>query len=879
MGDGRREFIRKGRGGDAGVECFIRRADGTERGWQAKYVERWDSSLESQLDESIGTALTKHPKLTEYVVCIPFDLPDARVPRSKSAAQKWDAWRKTWVATAKADGRTLSIDLWGASQIGERLLRDDPAYSGRLLYWFDRDALGTTWCREKFERTRAALGSRYVPDSNVELPVRKAFLAFIRDPTLWEMTGEWSNELLQAGKRATWAVVGALPAGETEVHSAGLDTAIQALAGALATQPIALDSEAPIASWIAMAEAMSKAIYEAIHWCRTLPNTPHPNIGSSKAEWARHALYELDGLVDRIATSLRSLTWRLVNVNQLLLTGEAGSGKSHLLADVCDHQIERGAPAIMVLGSVLADNEPWRQILTELDLPHRQVSHVLGALDAAAEAAGMRAIICVDALNERHGIDIWPSRLAAFLKEIERFPRIALCVSCRSAYVAFVIPEALDEAALPRLTHQGFGGTSGRAARYYLKKRGIVRTGVPNPLPEFENPLFLKTCCDFLLKQGEREIPRGLQGISAIFGFYLDAVAASVERAMKLDPTAKIVKQAIAALSGVYADKGEGYLPVPEVRALFEAILPSHGQLQRSLLKQLESEGILSIEPVRLRGGAVDEQVRFTFERLSDHEIAHQLLEKHLGSGDSSRAFAVGTALFAVVAGDDAYRRAGVVEAIAVQLAERFKVELPDVVPEDAMRYVADNAFQNSLLWRDQAHFTDRTWQVATKLLGSEELDELTIKLPVAVRPTSTSYSCSRGSYDCSLNETVSVQLPAPWIIEGLGLHSTGGRELTFVDGVGKLMFFDPSTYGQGYQAGLVDRDAFLELLAREKLEAIWVIAGEKSVYGGTRNSGGWGGSLTHTCLYRIKKGVLTVEKHVGIDEPSPSQKKEFMEG
>lgn len=1471
-GDGRKEFIRKGRGGDAGVECFIRRPDGTERGWQAKYVDRWDTSLEGQLDESIGTALEKHPKLTDYFVCIPFDLSDARVPRTKSAAKRWENWRDKWIAAAKSDGRNLSIELWGASQIGERLLRDDPAYSGRLLYWFDRDALGATWFREKFERTKASLGSRYVPESNVDLPVRSAFLAFVRDPSLWKMAAEWSDELLQAGKRTTSAIVEALPTGETEAHSYPLDSAIAELAGALSNKGVTLDSEVPVGSWIASADALSDTISSAINWCRTLPRVAHQHIRTSKAEWASHALYELQSLIDKIATSLRSLGWRLVNVNQLLLTGEAGSGKSHLLADVCDHQIERGAPAILVLGSVLTDKEPWRQILTELDLPHRKVSHFLGALDAAAEAAGMRAIVCVDALNERHGIDIWPSRLPGFLKEIDRFPRIALCVSCRSTYVPFVIPDTLDEAALPRLAHQGFGGTSGRAARYYLKKRGIVRTGVPNPLPEFENPLFLKTCCDFLLKRGEREIPRGLQGISGIFGFYLDAVATSVERTMKLDPTAKIVKQAVAALSATYADKGEGYLPVPDVRALFEAILPSHGQLQRSLLKQLESEGVLSIEPVRLDSGAVDEQVRFTFERLSDHEIAQQLLDKHLANDAPSTAFAKGMPLFIVVAGEGAYRRAGVVEALAVQLAERLKVELPDVLPEDCTRYVANMAFQNSLLWRDQAYFSARTWQVATKLLGAEELDELTIniateprnshnalklhrilakltmperdkrwstriayraldeesavgnliawafdqgldeiederaelaavtltwllttssrvvrdkatkalacvlahrltlaaklldrfagvddlylqerllgaiygavlqgtstpglgelatrvqetilsidqpplnallrehaagivlyanwrgwapagfdpasalppyrspwpietvskeqaesymqdygrgsfrddivssaglggdfgryilpsiaksfspgrygskpltaegffsqwlqhfqasasedqlaafvtllevsiecadtgaaadsperkklddaedrflstlsedelvdfdarardlvarglrndtpwvqspaafdigwasrwiikrahelgwtpelfgawerdlrgygrsdhdverigkkyqwlalnelaarmgdnlaykgfryadgeetavyrgaydvdlrdidpsllvstteydgwrewpktwwvpvepklrpmtpqerlawrdsyndlindpalievtnpkdgrrwlvlrsfgdwhqnevidgkkkrqsdtwfrltcfvvrkkhaaklmaalrgrklvdesrmpklelegdrylgeypwhpyfkgfaewyppddwlELPVPVRATSTSYRCSKGGYDYSVEDAISVQLPAPWIIEGLGLHSTGGRQLTFVDSAGNLTFFDPSTYGQGYQAGLIDRDAFLELLDREGLEAIWVIAGEKSVYGGTTNHGGWGGSVAHTYLYRMKKGVLMAEKFVTLEEPSLGQLQEFMEG
>ena len=54
-------FYRKGYGGDAGVECYVRRADGTEVGWQAKYLFQWSDSLKTKLDISIRTALKKHP--------------------------------------------------------------------------------------------------------------------------------------------------------------------------------------------------------------------------------------------------------------------------------------------------------------------------------------------------------------------------------------------------------------------------------------------------------------------------------------------------------------------------------------------------------------------------------------------------------------------------------------------------------------------------------------------------------------------------------------------------------------------------------------------------------------------------------------------------
>src|SRR4051794_36988939 len=78
-------FFRTGRGGDSGVECFLARPDGTETGWQAKYVFKWDESLASQLDKSLASAMRKHPKLTEYVICLPFDLPDSRRAANKTA--------------------------------------------------------------------------------------------------------------------------------------------------------------------------------------------------------------------------------------------------------------------------------------------------------------------------------------------------------------------------------------------------------------------------------------------------------------------------------------------------------------------------------------------------------------------------------------------------------------------------------------------------------------------------------------------------------------------------------------------------------------------------------------------------------------------------
>lgn len=119
---------RKGAGADAGVECFTLWPDGTETGWQVKFYTAMDANLASSLDKSIGTALKKHPNLTTYIVCLPFDLSDARTGRAQSPLERWSRWRGKWLCRAAKAGRTFAIELWDESAIKERLGRDDPLY-------------------------------------------------------------------------------------------------------------------------------------------------------------------------------------------------------------------------------------------------------------------------------------------------------------------------------------------------------------------------------------------------------------------------------------------------------------------------------------------------------------------------------------------------------------------------------------------------------------------------------------------------------------------------------------------------------------------------------------------------------------------------------
>ncbi|WP_438275836.1 hypothetical protein [Nitrobacter sp.] len=149
-------------------------------------------------------------------------------------------------------------------------------------------------------------------------------------------------------------------------------------------------------------------------------------------------------------------------------------------------------------------------------------------------------------------------------------------------------------------------------------------------------------------------------------------------------------------------------------------------------------------------------------------------------------------------------------------------------------------------------------------------------QLVVEIQRTVTDYSAERSGHDHSIEESVSFSVPAPGLIAGLGMRLSNGRDLSYSDDGGKTLFFDPSTHEAGPGAALVDRDAFLSFLAREKLEAVWIIAGEKEAHGGRKHREGWGGSKSFTSIYWLAGGKFQRKDFVEREYPRKEQLERF---
>lgn len=103
------ELIRKG-SPDAGVECYAIFPDGQEWGWQAKFLTKRPGKTQwQQVDNSVKKALEKHPKLTKYIVCMPIDRPDPRIPNARWFMDRWNGRVEMWSAWACERGMQVEF--------------------------------------------------------------------------------------------------------------------------------------------------------------------------------------------------------------------------------------------------------------------------------------------------------------------------------------------------------------------------------------------------------------------------------------------------------------------------------------------------------------------------------------------------------------------------------------------------------------------------------------------------------------------------------------------------------------------------------------------------------------------------------------------------
>lgn len=719
-----------GAGGDGGVECFADMPDGTRVGWQAKYVFNVNSLI-SKLDSSLTMALCIHPTLTRYIVCFPFNLTGRTKRQRQSGIEKLEDWRKIRQNKAMSDGRKLEIELWPASKL-RSLLLDVDVSGGLRLYFFDERVLGVEWFSQHLKLVTANAGPRYMPELNIQTDLLGWFEAFGRTSshakkfenyvqlcreTLKELEGSISRTNTDPSV-PTWPDALRGDARNLLEKAKGILCVYENIARSHDTTLLNLSTNI---CWLDEVLEMFRNIeQELLEDLRTQypdwkGSVDSPGFRQFMAEYmVSLPTANLDSLRKAAVTFQNFHDWLqspggfLAFESAFLLTGEAGVGKTHAICDVARRRVKDGLPTCVVFGHKFnGEPDPWMRILEILGFPITLGREgLLNALNAAGEASGHPLLLCIDAINETRPLRYWCNHLGELVQAVHSQPYIKLCISCRSPYVPYCVPEGI---CIPQVEYRGFAGLEDYACQRFFEFYKLEPPVYPILQPELKNPLYLRLVCETLRNRGERRLPVGWWGLSPVIRAFIKQKEKEFALEHEIGQGANVVGCALRVISQEIAWLGSTAISRSLALLAVQQACPAVSNI--SVLDWLIGNGLL-IEEAPAANDPLGEEstVRPAFERLGDFFVADSIM-----SGTSSleairEALSSGRMHSLVENGDAVAIHRGVLGALSILIPERYEgVELADLIDDKAVRRHVLGVVIDNIPWRNPDTFSAST--------------------------------------------------------------------------------------------------------------------------------------------------------------------------
>lgn len=702
---------------DGGVEAYCVLETGEEYGWQAKYFFTMENSQWSQLKKSFETALKTHPKLIKYYICVPLDRQDPRDGK-KWFMDKWREKTQKWTESAKSQGREITFEYWGSSELIHRL--SEEKHVGRRRFWFATEEFSVNWFQSHIENSIKNLGPRYTPELNFELDIAKHFDVLSRNERFRDFfKNEIHTFLINFNKLDREFL-------NQDSIKKFIDLLTRQVSISQQSELLSFDLDAINENCRSIEESLT------IYWkeLRKKENELSKDSLRSKElsiEKAESALNQFKDFIDKSIIAL-------ANLPIMLLSGEAGVGKSHLLADIASKRVKENKACILLLGQHFTSKEsPWTQILKNLLRLNCNEKEFLGALSARAEAQGERLLFIIDAINEGKGRYFWKEHISSFINDFSKYPWLSLVLTIRTSYEELLTPAKLipNDVAI-RVLHRGFENVEYQAASLFFTHYNIEQHSIPLLHPEFSNPLFLKLFCEGLHRSGYTQIPKGYSGITSIIDFFLHNVDDKLSYPSLFDynKELKLVKKVINALIQHKLENGLSFVPYEESINIANNIVSRYSN-RKDFVDHLISEGVLS---KNIQIFSEDEEyIYFAYERFGDHLMTAYLLEKYLDKNNLEIVFQSNGALAQYV--EQSYLYQGIVEALSIQLPEQFDKELYELVSDEKKSDSAiAEAFINSLIWRKPETIKEKVKEYVNEhILRNEDTFDLFFRIVYSV--------------------------------------------------------------------------------------------------------------------------------------------------
>lgn len=557
----------------------------------------------------------------------------------------------------------------------------------RMLRGMQKSPDSTKYSQEWFIKQNREqicnLGNRYLPDLNISLEISRIFDALDRNERFTQRFRKQIGEYLKAVE----AVVGKECQQQISIIRKYAEEYLE-------SDRLYFDVEAVVNQTMDIQKFLEKEKEVLLGELTRMGNGRKEPVKREKNEKLQKKFYRTQdalGQGEKFREYLYGKEVTVANRGCLLIRGEGGIGKSHLLADTILKRSKEGRKSLLFLGQHFgAGTIPMERMMRLLGI-EKEFEDFLAQMNEIGQQEKSRVVFFIDALNEGDGKKIWNEFLPGILEKRKSYPWISFVMTIRSEYEQVLYKNNSLQSELVVITHAGFANVKGEALRQYFRHYNVRYMELPFDNPEFDNPLFVRLFCE---AYRGKEVDFSKLQMKDAYENYLIEMNRRVSDACGVNERYKLVQETIGRIVRYKYERNDGNNFV-SLREIGEILLDIEGRYhcKADLLGALLSEGVLT-QNLDSDG---EEYIYITYERLEEYLYAEYLCEE-LRTKSHEDFYARHM---------EVLQNQGILVSLAVALVKNRKMEIFELC--DGSSVLVKRAFIESLKWRDSTQIYSKT--------------------------------------------------------------------------------------------------------------------------------------------------------------------------
>lgn len=588
-------------------------------------------------------------------------------------------------------------------------------------YYFGVNTISFEWVVAHNEKSFCDLGERFNRDFNVETETSKRLSLFARDQSAVQYINDKKENLIRKINRIK---------DDTEQHSDYLEK-VRSIVSAFEDvesetigsafewhqylQSFIVDDLAKINSEISQKKNLLEKIRPTIEKGRS--RVEHKDLekyNSIRSEI--EILYELLDLPEIL--SLTADENRLITAKELFVTGNAGIGKSHLLAAECQSLMNNQQFAVLLLaGNCYSDLPILDQLSQDCELKY-SFDEFISILEMIGVEHHTCVLLCIDALNETANYRLWKTGLISLSQKIKKCTHVKLAVTYRMEYEKSVVQDALlsEDEDVYRIVHTGFASNGLKASKQFFDYYRIPFTLYEYFESEMENPLFLTLYCK-TYRNDEASLPTLYDRLVESANKNIFPILEKRYKLIGFTEDDNIVQSLVDEISTLVFDRKEKNILESDLASI--PFWTANDLPLRPFMSLLAKENLVHTNLI-----AGNERYFFAYDQMNDYFFARSLFSHDMSDMSIRKTLyedilQVNDNNIVNLSNSDVFV---ICCAIYAQKFGKECIELIDELPEGFEKGYIVKSYIRSFIWRDKEYISSNVFlAVAQKYKVSRE--------------------------------------------------------------------------------------------------------------------------------------------------------------